>query len=297
MAILLKKVLAVLTLSVFPVSAFGADCSFDVRSLGPNNLGFFSAGGAVIASARKGRITLRKKAAGNSSFGFFFPAAKEREGGMLLVKIVDFTSNEGEGSPPNKVRLSRSASKRYSFLGRFRLEDVQRLDLGTASASVLEYQLAHLLVDRINLTGDLAKFHANYAVGNTNRSTYSKELEKRINFAFRDVMLNLDSKKRRALQVAISNVAGNDVVKEAIAKTIGNSGLSQPSVSPAKSIRNLEARLYYYNDHLKAGSGLSICFKHKPGNSITRSRVVVVDNDVDGGRRSRELGAFEITWN
>lgn len=291
----LRTIITFILLMVAAPSAYAEGCSFDTKKIGIGKLGYYESDGRLNAVSKARKMVLSRSDSDNANFAFYFPAASSRKGGMLLVKVIDYVDTENDGKLPDYVYLSRSASKRYAWFGRFVLSDVKKLELGKARTSVLEYQLANSLIERINPTGDLARFLESYAVGKINRDVFSKELRKRIFFAFEDVILNLDEKKRRALNVALANIPTESFVRKALAKAVSDDTFLKPSVTSKKYIKNLQARLYYYGN-MGEGSGLNVCFKHSPDSSVTRSRFVVVDNDADGGRRAEEFGSFDVEW-
>lgn len=290
-----RALLVAYAISLIGFPAFAGTCSVDARATGANRLGYYDIDGHLISVSKRSRMALRRSDSKSGEFAFYFPMATSRKGGMLLIKVIDYVDGRPDVHLPKNIQLSRSASKRYEWFGRYFLRDVKQLKLGTASASVLEYQLVNSLVERINPTGDLAKFLQSYAVGKVNRDIFSKELKKRVYFAFEDVILNLNDRQRRALNVAISNIPDGSFVRTAYAKIVSDSNFLKPHVSSVNYIDNLQARLYYYEAR-KAGSGLNVCFKHQPNSNVTRTRFVVVDNDAEDGKKAIKLGSYEINW-
>jgi hypothetical protein len=278
----------------FANSAVGnAACLSDAKTAGVNKLAIFSEKGKLLRGEDSGKISLSSSLSSHLRFGFYLPSSRGREGGMLLIKVTDFATVGTKPDVPARVHLSRSASKRYSWFKKFRMVDVAGLNINSSSVSVLEYQLVHLLKERINLTGDLLKFHREYTVGSRNKSTYRRDLRQRILFAFEDVLLNLPEEKRKILLLAISNVSQEKLIPDAVAKVIGQ--VDKPAISAVSPISNLESRLYYY-EKIDAGGGLNFCFEHRPNIGVlaTKFEIVDVDPDEDGG--AERLVNLRVNW-
>lgn len=280
--------------------AVAATCNIGDRGLRTKNLGLFNNDWELVAQSNRQRKITIDRTVKSARLGIEIPTLRARPAGMILVKVTDFGIGEGgTNNIPESVRLSRTESKRYAWFRRINKVDVKRLDLERASARTLEYTLAHLLLDRLNLTGDLRQFHASYASAGRNKDTYQKEIERRMIYAFDDIMLNLPRDQRTSLRVALSNISQNEFVQDTIAKVIPEiSDIQVPKLSTEADILGLEAR-HFYHEPLQSGQKIQVCLRKRPTPGAITSKLEVYDltSDQVGTRGEPSLvNTFEIKW-
>lgn len=274
-------------------------CNISSAQIDSGHLAHFDKNWNLISKTGNRKKITVKTDSKKTRLGLRFTNRTKIEAGMYLVKFIDMGKDK-TNEYPDEVNISRTKSKRFAYFGKFKIKDLPSLHIDSSSVKTLQYQLAHLIVNELNLTGVLKDFHRSYASGGMNKKTFHKELESRIKYAFKDIKLNLPKDKRKVLNLALNNISDSSYFVDAVAKEYGFD-ISQgpkPALTSKSQIKKLEARHFYYGPQ-NPGSHLNICIYKSVKPGTVRSTVEVYQlNPEDSEKKKipKLVNEFVINW-
>jgi hypothetical protein len=205
-------------------------------------------------------------------FAYVANDARDLDGGMVLVKIVDFY--QGQKVRDSAVKLHRDAYKKIKG------EMARHFD---GTEDIVKYQKMHAGDRGADFSQTVRNFHAkDYVVkGNETRSTRSKD--KKSNFLFEEYELTpSDSLIAYLIGKAIAGTTKDPSVED--------------KVDPNKiSVDQFSARLKYYT-HDKSKSFDMVCFSIKARDEALKTKITIRDFEYDGQLRDADPVGRSTKW-
>jgi hypothetical protein len=212
------------------------------------------------------------KNSGNSMFAYVLNDNRSLDGGMALIKSVDFY--KGTVIKNKSVKLHRDE---YKSSGGKSVREF------TGNVGIDVYQNVHK--NNKDIEGNLRKFHANdyiYKNGQT-RSTRSSEL-RRQNFVFSEYDLIPKETTISFLKILFG-------VPDALAAPTPPKGASDG----VESIQGFSAKLKYYGP-VKTRDYDVVCFSLNPDDATIKTNITVRDFEYDGPQRDASPVGREQRW-